>query len=165
MAVFRYQSVIATLCTFFVLAGVIAKIAPAPKTAPAGNWLTDLGDKRRPGPRRAAARSPSRWSIWFAAVADGVSPQPLRRRRQRRDRVQRRHRTSPPTRIIAYALGGAFAAVAGVALTALVQSTQASGFAQYTLIALAAVALGGTQLGGGRGGLVGVPARRAAAST
>ena len=33
-------------------------------------------------------------------------------------------------------------------------STQASGFAQYTLIALAAVALGGTQLGGGRGGLV-----------
>ena len=32
------------------------------------------------------------------------------------------------------------------------QSTQAAGFAQYTLIALAAVALGGTQLGGGRGG-------------
>ena len=34
------------------------------------------------------------------------------------------------------------------------QSTQSAGFAQYTLIALAAVALGGTQLGGGRGGLV-----------
>ena len=57
-------------------------------------------------------------------------------------------------RVLAYSLGGAFAAVGGVALTALVSSTQASGFAQYTLIALAAVALGGTQLGGGRGGLV-----------
>ena len=58
------------------------------------------------------------------------------------------------TRVVAYALGGAFAAIAGIALTALVQSTQSAGFAQYTLIALAAVALGGTQLGGGRGGLV-----------
>ena len=50
VAVFRYQSVIATLCTFFVLAGVIAKIAPAPKTAPAGTWLTGLGDTVGPVP-------------------------------------------------------------------------------------------------------------------
>ena len=34
------------------------------------------------------------------------------------------------------------------------QSTQTASFAQYTLIALAAVALGGTQLGGGRGGMI-----------
>ena len=59
------------------------------------------------------------------------------------------------TRIIAYALGGLFAATAGIALTALVMSSQASNVAGYTLVALAAVALGGTPLGGGRGGLTG----------
>jgi ribose transport system permease protein len=36
-----------------------------------------------------------------------------------------------------------------------VLSTQTQSFAAYTLIALAAVALGGTPLGGGRGGLLG----------
>jgi ribose transport system permease protein len=59
------------------------------------------------------------------------------------------------TRIVAYAIGGLFASFAAVALTGLVETTQQSASAQYTLIALAAVALGGTPLGGGRGGLLG----------
>ena len=58
------------------------------------------------------------------------------------------------TRVIAYALGGMFAAVGGIALTALVQTTQTTAVTQYTLIALAAVALGGTSFAGGRGGLI-----------
>ena len=152
VAVFRYQSVIATLCTFFVLAGVIAKIAPNPKSAPHVGWLTDLGDMVGPVPgglllvagplvvwwllsRTAFHRNlyavGGNDATAFSAGIDVTS-----------------------VRVLAYSLGGAFAAVGGVALTALVSSTQASGFAQYTLIALAAVALGGTQLGGGRGGLV-----------
>ena len=67
-------------------------------------------------------------------------------------------------RIAAYALGGLFAAVAGIALTALVLSTQTAGVAQYTLIALAAVALGGTPLGGGRGGMLGACSARSAST-
>lgn len=58
-------------------------------------------------------------------------------------------------RIAAYALGGLFAAVGGLALTALVSSADAGTSSSYTLVAIAAVALGGTSLWGGRGGLFG----------
>ena len=56
-------------------------------------------------------------------------------------------------RISAYALGGLIAAVGGIALTGLVRSADAQVFNNYILVALAAVALGGTNLAGGRGGL------------
>src|SRR5215216_6346905 len=52
--------------------------------------------------------------------------------------------------------GGLFAGFGGLALTALVRSTNASTSTQYALIAIAAVVLGGTSLAGGRGGLIGV---------
>jgi ribose transport system permease protein len=58
-------------------------------------------------------------------------------------------------RVIAYALGGMFAAVAGIALTGVIRSADSSLGLQYTLIAIAAVSLGGTPVGGGRGSLVG----------
>ena len=56
-------------------------------------------------------------------------------------------------RISAYAIGGLIAAVGGIALTGLVRSADAQVFNNYILVALAAVALGGTNLAGGRGGL------------
>lgn len=59
------------------------------------------------------------------------------------------------TRVIAYALGGTFAAFGGMALTGLTSSGAATTSASYTLIAIAAVALGGTSLFGGRGGILG----------
>ncbi len=152
VAVLRYQSVIATLCTFFVLAGVVAKISPTPSTPQAGNWTVNLADKVGPIPG-ALLLMAIPLAIWLAlsftayhrnlyavggndatAFSAGINV--------------------TATRIIAYALGGCFAAVGGIALTALVQSTQSAGFAQYTLIALAAVALGGTSFAGGRGGLI-----------
>jgi ribose transport system permease protein len=58
-------------------------------------------------------------------------------------------------RIAAYALGGLFAAIAGLALMAVISEGQASNATQYTLLAIAAVALGGTALSGGRGSLLG----------
>jgi len=57
-------------------------------------------------------------------------------------------------RISAYALGGLIAAIGGIALTGLVRSADAQVFNGYILAALAAVALGGTNLAGGRGGLL-----------
>ncbi|MEN3279476.1 MAG: ribose transport system permease protein [Solirubrobacteraceae bacterium] len=153
VTVLRYRPVIATLCTFFVLAGLVAKIAPKPKTAADVGWLDHLGDKIAfvPGGLVLIAAPLVLWAVLgrtafhrnlyltggsdataFSAGVDVTS-----------------------TRIVAYALGGGIAGLAGVALTAVVQSTQAAGYSQYTLIALAAVALGGTQLYGGRGGMVG----------
>ena len=94
VAVFRYQPVIATLCTFFVLAGVIQKIAPSPKRPRRGQLD---GRLRRQGRPRPGCADPDRDPAGdlVRAVAHGVSPQPLRDRRQRRHRVQRgrqRHR-------------------------------------------------------------------------
>jgi len=58
-------------------------------------------------------------------------------------------------RLIAYALTGMFAAVAGLSLTALLGSGDPNVGQQYTLTAIAATALGGVSLAGGRGGIVG----------
>jgi ribose transport system permease protein len=152
VTVLRYQSVIATLCTFFVLAGVIAKIAPTPKSAAHAAWLAHLGDKVGPIPGGLILIA-APLAIWFA----------LSRTAYHRNLYATGGNDATAfsagvnvttTRIVAFALGGAFAGIAGIALTALVQTTQSAGFSQYTLIALAAVALGGTSLGGGRGGLV-----------
>jgi ribose transport system permease protein len=149
----RYQPVIATLCTFFILIGLNVKFGASPRPAPAGNWTTDLGDK-----------------VWFfpgaliTILVPAVVWMLLSRTAYHRQlyAVGGNQSTAfsagvdvTATRIVAYALGGLFAAIAGIALTALVQSSQAASSAQYTLIALAGVALGGTVLGGGRGGLVG----------
>lgn len=58
-------------------------------------------------------------------------------------------------RTLAYTLGGLFAGVGGVALSALLQSSQSSLATTYALLGLAAAVLGGTALGGGKGGLLG----------
>lgn len=153
VAVFRYQPVIATLCTFFVLAGVAMKISPTPKSVTGADWLGHLADQVGPIPGALILLAIpvviwlalSRTSFHRVLYAVGGNDATAYSAGVNVARV----------RIAAYALGGLFAAVAGIALTALVQSTQTASVASYTLIALAAVALGGTPLGGGRGGLLG----------
>lgn len=58
-------------------------------------------------------------------------------------------------RIAAYALGGALAAVAGLALTATASSGNATGGDYYTLESIGAAVLGGVALTGGKGGMIG----------
>ena len=58
-------------------------------------------------------------------------------------------------RVIAFSLGGMFAAIGGLAVLGLVASVNATYAPTYTLIGIAAVALGGTSLWGGRGGMIG----------
>jgi len=57
--------------------------------------------------------------------------------------------------VLAYAVGGLFAGIAGIALTVLIQSGDPLDGTQYTLPAIAGVALGGNPLTGGRGTIVG----------
>jgi ribose transport system permease protein len=57
--------------------------------------------------------------------------------------------------VLAYSCGGVLAALGGVALTALIQSGDPLIGRQYTLAAIAAVALGGNVLAGGRGTMLG----------
>jgi ribose transport system permease protein len=58
-------------------------------------------------------------------------------------------------RFIAYVISGLFVGIAGLMLTALIGSADPNIGQNYTLIAIAAVALGGVSLAGGRGGLIG----------
>jgi ribose transport system permease protein len=59
------------------------------------------------------------------------------------------------TRIAAYALGGVFVAMAGLALTAATAGGDPNSADDYTLNSVAAVVMGGVSLAGGRGGMMG----------
>ena len=152
IAMLRFPPVLATLCMFFVLGGVNLKLLPSAEAAQS-NWVSDLSDTVWffPG---ALLTIGGPLLIWWllgrtaflrnlyaaggndaAALSAGV-------------RVG-------AARVGAYALGGLFAAIAGFALTSVLGGADASVSNTYTLVAIAAVSLGGVSLGGGRGGLVG----------
>lgn len=147
----RFPPVIATLGMFFVLSGVDLALVPTPVTAPSSGWVTAI----------AADVGPIPGALFMVGVPLAVWG--LLRRTNFADSVlavgdQDAAAFSAgmnvgAVRIWAYALGGTLAAVAGIALTGLVQSADATTFSGYTIAALAAVALGGTNLAGGRGGL------------
>jgi ribose transport system permease protein len=58
-------------------------------------------------------------------------------------------------RTLAYTIGGFLAAFAAISITAFVGAGNTAVGANFTLIAIAAVALGGTNLAGGSGGMIG----------
>jgi ribose transport system permease protein len=154
ITVLRYEPVIATLCALFILSGVDLKLAPSPVAIAGQNWTTNLGGSfgSIPGALLPIAAAVGVWLFLgrtsyhrtlygiggsdAAAFSAGVKV--------------------AQARIIAYALGGLFAAIGGIALTALIQAADATTGLSYIIPAFAAVALGGTPIGrGGRGGLLG----------
>lgn len=148
----RLQPVIATLATFFVYSGLALKLSPTSEFA-GDNWTSDLAGSIRgiPGGAILIVLGSLAWLLLrrlgyverlllvggddVATFSAGVNV--------------------GATRIAAYAIGGFFATLAGIALTALIQTSQPTLAGTYSLIALAAVSLGGTSLAGGRGGLFG----------
>lgn len=148
----RYQAVLATLCGLFVLSGLGNALVATPAATSAG-WITHLGNQIGPVPGGLILILVP-FVIWFllgrttylrqlyavggdevAAYSAGVD-------------VAR-------VRIVAYTLGGLFAGIAGLALAAATQTGDPGEATQYTLPAIAAVAIGGTSLLGGRGSLLG----------
>jgi ribose transport system permease protein len=152
VVVARLQPVIATLATFFVLSGLALKLSSVPTTAP-DNWTRDLAGSVGfvPGGLLTIGAAAALWLVLrrtpyvrtlyavggddIAAFSAGVA-------------VAR-------VRVGAYVLSGVLATLAGIALTAVIQSSESSLATTYTLIALAGVSLGGTSFAGGRGGLLG----------
>jgi ribose transport system permease protein len=152
IAYVRLPAIIVGLCGLFVLTGIAQEILLIPEQAP-GNWTEHLGAKVGPIPGALFTMAVP-LIVWFAL------------RRTPFVRAMFSVGGDAPTafaaginvahvRILSYALGGMFAVIAGLALTGLVRSADSSLGLQYTLIAIAAVSLGGTPVGGGRGGLVG----------
>jgi ribose transport system permease protein len=153
VGVLRYQPVIATLGVLIALLGINLKILPTPLPTTSG-WVTEMHGNLGPIPWGAilivlplvawsALRlTPFQRTLYFVggnaatAYSAGVDVTSVR--------------------LFAYAIGGLFAGVGGIALTVLLASGEANLGLQYALIALAAVALGGTPIGlGGRGSVVG----------
>jgi ribose transport system permease protein len=151
----RIQPVVVTLGMYFALQGVNLLIAPNPTSLGEGDrWIYHLAGTVGPIPGAVFTlgvplliwyglkRIPFRGLLYAVgsndatAFSSGVNVTAVR--------------------VSSYALGGLFAGFGGLALTALVRSTNASTSTQYALIAIAAVVLGGTSLAGGRGGLIGV---------
>jgi ribose transport system permease protein len=147
----RFPPVIATLAMFFMLSGLDLGLVPDPVSSPP-SWVNSLAGSVGPIPGalltigvplaawvalRRTALVDSVLSVGDNAAASfssGVNVNAIR--------------------VLAYAIGGVLAAIAGIALAGLVRSADAQTYTGYTIAALAAVALGGTNLGGGSGGLL-----------
>jgi ribose transport system permease protein len=145
--VLRIQPIVATLGTYLILAGITLTILPAP-IGPAPAWL-----KAMAGPISILPLATIFLAWWL------VRQTPFYDQLMAVGSDDRAAYTAgvPVTKVrfLAYVLAGLFAAVAGLMLTALIGSADPNIGPTYTLIAIAAVALGGVSLAGGKGGIAG----------
>jgi ribose transport system permease protein len=150
----RLQPVVVTLGSYLVLGGASLVVMPQPGGAEPG-WIGYLSGAWLGGylPRSVLLVLAGLliWALlrWRGAIAlilaTGSEDRAAHTSGVRVGRV----------RCLAYAVGGVFAGLAGLGLGVLIQSGDPSVGTQYTLAAVAAVALGGNVLGGGRGTLAG----------
>lgn len=152
IVVLRVPAMVVTLAMYFVLIGINLKFIPNPVSM-TGSWVSNLAGMVGPIPGGvitiavpllvwgAIGLIPYKRMLYAvgsddaAAFASGVNVTFVR--------------------TMAYVLGGTFAGVGSFALVGLVSSADAGQSSSYTLVAVAALALGGTALFGGRGGLLG----------
>ena len=150
----RVQPVVVTLAMYFILQGVDLVLSPQPQALPGhGGWTTHLAGSIAGIPGGLFTIGVP-LLIWI-----GLRYVPFRRYLYAVGSNETTAFSSGvnvnTVRIASYALGGLFAGIAALALTGLVSTTDAPQSTEYTLPAIAAVALGGTSLAGGRGGLTG----------
>lgn len=148
----RLPAIIATLGTYLFYTGMATQVLPLPGgTVPA--WLAHLDGSYGPVPGVL---------IVFAAVALAWTLFSRTAYLTNLLAVGGNDRTAYTSginvamvRLWSFALGGTFAAIAGLMLTGLLQSGDGTVGSSYTISAITAVALGGIGLTGGRGGLFG----------
>lgn len=153
VAMLRINPVLSSTGMLFLLIGLSLTVSPSPESAPAGNWTKLLAGTIGVVPGAIFTMLVAA-AVWFF----------LRRSAYVRNLVATGDSDISAfgsgvnitvVRVTAYALGGLFAGFAGIALTAMLQSSQPNQAGTYALLGLAAAILGGTALGGGRGGLLG----------
>ncbi|MGO1163856.1 ABC transporter permease [Brucella pseudogrignonensis] len=144
-AIIRIQPIVATLGTYLIFGGLALTILASPSgSVPA--WLSSFAGPWSILPVGAAVL------IWI-----GIKRLPFYETLMAVGSEDRAAYTAgvnvPLVRFIAYVLAGLFAGLAALSLTALIGSGDPIIGPGYTLIAIAAVALGGVSLAGGVGGL------------
>lgn len=151
IAYLRVQPIVATLASYLVITGIGQQYVPNNGgTVP--NWL-NLGGSAGPFPTAVLVLI-AVWGVWSLVVRTQLYRRLLAVGQDDRGSYTMGTPVAA-VRIVAYAIGGAFAAVGGLVLTSLVSGGDSSIGPSYTLVAIAAVALGGTSLAGGRGGMFG----------
>jgi ribose transport system permease protein len=149
----RVQPIVVTLAMYFSLQGVDLLIAPNPVSVASTGWLEHVAGSIGVVPGGLLSIGIP-MLIWF-----GLRYVPFRRLLYAVGSNDATAFSSGVNvnvvRVASYGLGGLFAGFGGLALTGLVNSADASNATEYTLVAMAAIVLGGTSLAGGRGGLVG----------
>lgn len=152
VAVVRLQPVVATMGTLFLFMGGAYIVSPRPETL-TGNWTRGLATQIGWLPGALFLIIPVLLAWWS-----------LRRTAFVRNLLAVGDDDASAfgagidvtwVRVLAYTFGGIIAALGGLALTGVTQSSEASLSTVYALIGIAAVVLGGTDMGGGRGGLFG----------
>jgi ribose transport system permease protein len=147
VAVLRLQPIVATLGTYLAYSGLTLIIAPQP-TGTVPSWLSAMATN---GSIPTLAGVIAAWWLFTrtplfdalmatggddrAAYVAGVAVNAIR--------------------VLAYAICGIIAAIAGLSLAAILGSVDPNAGVQYTLLGIASVALGGVSLAGGRGGMLG----------
>ncbi|MGH3210206.1 MAG: ABC transporter permease [Trebonia sp.] len=150
----RYQAVVATLCMNFILSGFALGYAPSPVSGTTG-WLTAFGSTWGGVPGGLILIAVPLLAWW------GLGRTPFVKTLLAVGGSETTAYTAgvnvAAVRTVAYTVGGAIAGLAGVAIVAQLHQAEAdAGFVTpFILLALAAVALGGTSMTGGRGSLLG----------
>jgi ABC-type sugar transport system ATPase subunit/ribose/xylose/arabinose/galactoside ABC-type transport system permease subunit len=150
----RFQAVVATLCMNFILSGFALGYAPSPVSGTTG-WLSDLGATVGGVPGGLILLVVPLLAWW------GLSRTPFVKTLLAVGGSETTAYTAgvnvAAVRTLAYTIGGAIAGLAGIAIVAQLHQAEAdSGFVTpFILLALAAVAIGGNSMTGGRGGILG----------
>ncbi len=143
----RVQPIVTTLGTYLILAGLATWILPSP-LGPIPAWFSSLSEGYSVIPLIAVALGwlvIKRLPIYDVILSIGGE-----------DRAAYAAGVNVDfARFLAYVIGGFFAACAAVSLTGLLGSADAQVGPNYTLLAIAAAALGGVSLAGGKGTMLG----------
>ncbi|MCW2847440.1 MAG: branched-chain amino acid transport system / permease component family protein [Marmoricola sp.] len=145
-------AIVATLGTYLAYLGLTLEILPTSGGA-VPMWLADLTGQVGPVPGMLVVILAVSLA-WMLLISTA-----FRRNLYATGADERAAYTSgvdvPLTRFLAYCVAGAIASIGGLALTGLLQSGDPGVSSVFTLQSIAAVALGGVLLSGGRGGLLG----------
>ncbi|MFF9774026.1 ABC transporter permease [Streptomyces sp. NPDC013978] len=156
----RLQPIVVTLAMFFVLTGVDLKLSPSPTTV-SGSWMAGFAGSMGPVPGGLVALAVPA-ALWLLITRLTTYGSLLRSVGGNDVTAFTSGVPVGAVRVLAYSLGGAMAAVGGLVLIGLASTAEAGTSTSYTLIAIAAVSLGGIPLQGGGGGIANALAGAAA---
>ncbi|NOY55377.1 MAG: ABC transporter permease [Actinobacteria bacterium] len=159
----KVPDIVATLATLFIYQGLALAVlgSPGGGTSKRFRWLftgSEVGIGRNPWPALVVlVVSVTIVALWMAKTRSGLE---LYAVGSNRNAAYLSGIRTARTKVVSYAIGGAYAALAGLAITAIAGRGNPNALGgNFTLNSVAAIVLGGVALTGGVGSVVGaVPA-------